>query len=84
MNGSFRQKVLHVVSMIPKGTVLTYAAVAERAGYPGAARAVGTVMRLNHDESVPCHRVIRSDGSLGQYNRGDGRKRELLQEEGAI
>lgn len=59
--------------------------VAERAGYPGAARAVGTVMKRNYDPSVPCHRVVRSDGRIGAYNRGgEEAKRELLRAEGAF
>lgn len=54
-------------------------------GFPGAARAVGTVMRKNFDPLVPCHRVICSDGRLGAYNRGGAeRKAELLREEGAF
>ena len=51
------------------------------AGKPKAARAVGAIMRANHDPSVPCHRVVKSDGTLGGYNRGVERKRELLREE---
>ena len=56
-----------------------------RAGYPGAARAVGVVMKNNYDKTVPCHRVIRADGKLGEYNRGGSNtKRKLLKAEGAI
>ena len=59
--------------------------VAERAGYPGAARAVGTVMKNNYDPTVPCHRVVRSDGRAGAYNRGgEEAKKELLRAEGAL
>ncbi len=57
---------------------MTYGEVARRAGNPRAARAVGTIMRANYDPTVPCHRVVRSDGTLGGYNRGVERKRELL------
>lgn len=82
---SFRDNVRAIVAKIPKGKTMTYAEVARRAGNPKAARAVGTIMRINYDEDIPCHRVIRSDGSLGNYNRGgQKRKRELLMREGAM
>ena len=49
------------------------------------ARAVGAVMRKNFDESIPCHRVVHSDGTIGNYNRGgQARKTELLREEGFL
>ena len=80
----FAQRVREVVKQIPRGKTASYAEVAAAAGYPGAARAVGTVMKNNHDKSVPCHRVIRSGGKLGEYNDGGTEaKRRLLQEEGA-
>ena len=63
---------------------MTYKEVAARAGNFRAARAVGAIMRTNFDPDIPCHRVVRSDGGMGGYNRGGaGRKRELLKEEGA-
>lgn len=78
----FTNKVLNVVSQIPRGTVLTYKEVAERAGSPGAYRAVGSIMKHNLRRDVPCHRVIKSDLSLGGYNRGGTRvKKQLLQKE---
>jgi O-6-methylguanine DNA methyltransferase len=81
----FADKVRAVVRQIPVGTVMTYGAVATKAGYPGAARAVGAVMKDNYDLTVPCHRVIRSDGTLGEYNRGGpAAKRALLMREGAL
>ncbi len=62
---------------------MTYGLVAARAGKPGAARAVGTIMANNDDKTVPCHRVIRSDGKIGGYNGINGpSKRELLVSEG--
>lgn len=80
---SFKEKVLTVVRNISKGETMSYSQVAEKAGSPGAARAVGTIMAHNDDVSVPCHRVIRSDGSVGPYNGLRGKtKQELLQEEG--
>ncbi len=82
---TFADKVRDVVRNIPEGTFMTYKEVATYAGNPNAARAVGAVMRTNYDESIPCHRVIKSDGSLGSYNRGGThRKREILHSEGAI
>jgi len=82
---SFSDTVRAVVRNIPKGTTLSYGEVAQRAGALGAARAVGTVMTNNFDETVPCHRVIRSDGKIGAYNRGgEERKCELLRQEGAL
>lgn len=80
----FREQVLVVVRHIPKGSVLTYGEVARRAGAPRAARAVGTILKTNYDPAIPCHRVIRSNGSLGAYNRGASEKRRLLTSEGAL
>lgn len=82
---TFTEKVLAVVRNIPRGITVSYAAVAARAGNPRAARAVGTIMRKNRDASVPCHRVIKSNGSLGEYNRGGPpAKKALLKKEGAL
>jgi len=82
---TFAEKVKKIVAAIPKGKTMTYKQVAAKAGNPAAARAVGTIMRGNYDPKVPCHRVVRSDGSLAGYNRGGtSRKRELLQAEGAF
>lgn len=73
------------VRQIPKGETRSYGEVARAIGHPGAARAVGTVMKNNFDPTVPCHRVIRSDGSLGGYNRGGApAKRRLLERERAV
>lgn len=79
----FQDKVRAVVRQIPKGIVMTYKEVAYAAGKPGAARAVANTMAANYDETVPCHRVIRSDGGLGGYNRGGTeKKRSILESEG--
>lgn len=79
---TFAENVRKVVAKIPKGKTMTYAQVAKAAGSPRAARAVGSIMRANYDPKIPCHRVVRSDGSVGEYNRGGAvRKRELLAEE---
>ncbi len=78
----FTQKVFAVVRKIPKGKTFTYKEVARRAGRPNAYRAVGNIMKTNFDPALPCHRVVRSDGSAGGYNRGRERKVELLKDEG--
>ena len=81
---NFADTVRAIVKKIPKGKTMTYKEVATRAGNPRAARAVGAIMRTNYDDSIPCHRVVRSDGSLGNYNRGGiVRKQEILHAEGA-
>lgn len=80
---SFSDRVKTVVRRIPKGKTLTYKQVAAKAGKPGAARAVGIIMSHNFDPTVPCHRVVRSDGKIGNYNRGGPAKKfELLMLEG--
>lgn len=82
---SFKDRVLEVVRKIPKGSLMTYKQVSMQAGKMNAARTVGMIMSQNKNKSVPCHRVIRSDGKIGGYNglRGDD-KRRLLKSEGAI
>ena len=67
---TFREKVLAYVKSIPAGEVRTYGQVAELVGHPGAARAVGTIMKSNFDEAIPCHRVVRAGKQAGAYNRG--------------
>ena len=80
--GGFRARVLAAVRSIPRGRVATYGDIAELAGAPGAARAVGNVMRGCGDPSVPCHRVIAAAGGLGGYGGFLERKRQLLRAEG--
>ena len=80
----FRTRVLTVVAKIPRGSTLTYKQVATAAGNPNASRAVGAIMKTNFNSDIPCHRVIRSDGKTGGYNRGADKKIERLREEGAI
>jgi O-6-methylguanine DNA methyltransferase len=85
MPSLFTKRVLDAVRHIPKGETRTYGHVAAAAGHPGAARAVGTIMKGNQDPSVPCHRVIKADGTAGDYNRGgSAQKRELLRAEGVV
>jgi len=81
---SFRSRVFAVVQKILRGSVSTYAQVAKEAGSPRAYRAVGNILNSNCDPNVPCHRVIRSDGKTGGYNRGAEEKRKILKREGAI
>ena len=82
---SFQEKVIDVVKGIKKGTVMTYGEVARRAGNEKASRAVGTLMAKNNDVTVPCHRVVKSDGSIGMYNGLQGvDKSELLKQEGVM
>jgi len=80
----FKEKVLGVVSKIPKGRTKSYKKVALLAGNPGAYRAVGNILKRNRDKKIPCHRVIRSDGTVGGYNRGEKKKKEILKKEGAF
>ena len=63
---------------------MTYKEVAIRVGRPNAFRAVGNILNKNYNPDVPCHRVVRSDGKTGGYNRGKERKMEILKEEGAV
>jgi O-6-methylguanine DNA methyltransferase len=82
---SFKEKVLNVVKKIPKGNTMTYQEVAKKAGSPKAFRAVGSIMAKNFNKEVPCHRVIKSDGTFGNYNRGGTKTKErILRQEGAI
>ncbi|MCK9378749.1 MAG: MGMT family protein [Candidatus Moranbacteria bacterium] len=81
---TFKSKVFDVVREIPRGKTLTYKQVAEKVGSPKAYRAVGNILNKNFDPEIPCHRVIRSDGKLGGYNRGEDKKREILEKERKI
>lgn len=85
----FVDKVYSVVSKIPRGKTMAYKEVAAAAGKPRAARAVGTILNKNPRPGtgkgkIPCHRVVRSDGSPGGYAFGPRKKRELLRQEGAL
>lgn len=73
-----------MVRKIPEGKTLTYKDVALLAGSPRAYRAVGNILNQNYDPQIPCHRVIRSDGKLGGYNRGSELKKEILRKENAL
>ena len=81
----FQEAVDRVVKKIPVGEVRSYQEVAREAGSPKAYRAVARIMANNFDPSIPCHRVIKSDGSAGGYNRGGPAiKRQLLAKEGVV
>jgi methylated-DNA-[protein]-cysteine S-methyltransferase len=84
---NFQMKVLLATYSIPKGKTLTYKQLAKKAGYPKAYRAVGSVMKMNPlAPIVPCHRVVKSDGSLGNYSAKGGtrRKMQMLKSEHAL
>lgn len=79
---SFVARVLAAVRAIPPGRVATYGDIAERAGRPRAARAVGNILRDCRDPSAPCHRVIAAGGRLGGYGGSEAHKQHLLELEG--
>jgi len=81
---SFTKRVFTVVEKIPKGKTLTYKEVAFLAGSPKAFRAVGNILNKNYDQKIPCHRVVRSDGKSGGYNRGEDKKKQILKSEGVM
>jgi methylated-DNA-[protein]-cysteine S-methyltransferase len=79
----FQQKVLRSESAIPRGKVSSYGLISAHLGVPGGARAVGTALATNPFPLViPCHRAIRSDGSLGGFQGGIIMKMRLLELEG--
>lgn len=81
----FEKNVISIVKRIPKGNVLTYGGVAKRAGNGKASRAVGSIMAKNIDKNVPCHRVVKSDGSIGMYNGLQGKSKSvILKKEGVV
>lgn len=80
----FEEKVVGIVRNIPKGKVSTYGRIAKKLKNPGLARAVGNVVRKAPliDSSIPCHRVIKTDGRTGKYRFGRNKKIQLLKKEG--
>jgi O-6-methylguanine DNA methyltransferase len=80
----FRDRVLSIVKRIPAGRVATYGDVALVAGHPGAARAVGNIMRGCSVHGVPCHRVVAAGGLIGGYGGNEALKRALLRAEGLV
>jgi methylated-DNA-[protein]-cysteine S-methyltransferase len=82
---SFEQKVILALNRIPRGKVITYQSLAKLVGRPKAVRAVANAVGKNpHAPKVPCHRVVRSDGTLGGYSSPKGlpEKVRLLLREG--
>ena len=78
----FEQQVYRAVARIPRGQTRSYQWVAQRVGRPQAARAVGNALNKNpFAPRIPCHRVIRGDGSLGGFAGGPAKKRRLLARE---
>jgi AraC family transcriptional regulator of adaptative response/methylated-DNA-[protein]-cysteine methyltransferase len=79
---AFQWRVWYELQKIPYGSTKTYSEVAEAIGQPKAARAVARACATNPVSVViPCHRVVREDGSMGGYRWGLGRKEELLRQE---
>lgn len=80
----FRSDIFAAVASIPRGKVSTYGQVAAAAGHPCAARAAGNALHSNADpETVPCHRVVHSDGSLGgnyAFGGPEAQKERLIAE----
>lgn len=81
---TFADRVLRVVSRIPPGRVATYGDVAQFAGRPGAARAVGAIMRSSVRRGLPYHRVVAAGGALGGYGGQVALKAALLVAEGLV
>jgi len=81
--GAFQRRVLLAEHGVPRGSVTTYQRLASHVGQPTAARAVGMALARNpFPILIPCHRAIRSDGSLGGFQGGLEMKRALLAMEG--
>ena len=79
----FQKSVYKALASVPSGTVVSYGELAELAGHPGAARAVGSVMNKNRFMiALPCHRVIAAGGKIGGFASGLTNKRLLLKPEG--
>ncbi len=79
---AFARRVLSILRRVPAGRVVTYGDLAKWAGRPGAARAVGNIMREAREPGLPYHRVIAAGGRLGGYGGHEGLKQALLRQEG--
>ena len=85
LSTGFRARALDAIAAIPFGRTGTYRSIAEAAGSPRAVRAAGTACATNPlPLLVPCHRVVRSDGTMGRYGGGEAAKRLLLEHEHAL
>jgi len=83
MDFNFNKRVLRLTVQIPPGRVTSYGELARALGGVKFSRAVGNALRMNsRPVEIPCHRVVRSDGSLGGYSRGVKEKIKLLRNEG--
>jgi O-6-methylguanine DNA methyltransferase len=78
----FSRRVLALLRRVPAGRVVTYGDLARLAGKPGAARAVGNIMREAREPGLAYHRVIAAGGRLGGYGGHEGLKQALLRQEG--
>lgn len=84
-SAKFDLKVYEALKSIPRGKVVTYAQIARYLKNSHAARAVGNALNRNpHAPKVPCHRVVRHDGSIGGYAFGPKKKIEILNKEGVV
>ena len=84
-NSGFYRRVLRATARVPFGEVITYRDAAQRAGNSRAFRAAGSALGSNPIPIVvPCHRVVRTGGAIGNYGGGPEMKRSLLQLEGAL
>jgi len=81
---AFVAHVLHIVRRIPPGRVTTYGDVAALAGRPGAARAVGAILRQAGEPGLPYHRVVAAAGRLGGFGGSPSVKRDRLTREGTV
>lgn len=77
----FELSVFKAAEKIPRGRISTYSAIAKAIGKPRAARAVGNALNKNPFARVPCHRVVKSDGSVGGFAHGTKKKAALLSKE---
>lgn len=81
----FQKQVYKALCDVPYGKTISYKDLAKRAGKPKAVRAVATAVAQNQLYIIiPCHRVIRSDGTIGEYGAGQDKKLWLLRHEGAV
>ena len=81
--GIVDQDVYVLLSKIPSGKVSTYGDIARALGHPKAARAIGRIIANNPNPiSIPCHRVVKSNGEIGGFAYGEQMKREILEKEG--
>jgi methylated-DNA-[protein]-cysteine S-methyltransferase len=85
IRAGFYRSVLRETEKLPFGVTSTYGEIAARAGNRRAARAAGTALATNPIPLViPCHRILRSGGVVGQYGGGSAMKQSLLEAEGSL